>query len=40
MLENVMGFIVDFPINFLSKESNFFPNITTPEGLVPTSTWT
>jgi hypothetical protein len=38
--ENVRGFIVDFPLKFLSKEANFFPNLKTAEGLVPTQMWT
>lgn len=40
MDENVKGFIVDFPLKFLSKEKNFFPDYKTPEGLVPKQMWT
>jgi hypothetical protein len=36
----VKGFIVDFPLKFLSKEKNFFPEFNTPEGMVPTAMWT
>jgi hypothetical protein len=36
----IMGFIVDFPLKFLSNEATFFPKIHTAEGLVPTETWT
>jgi hypothetical protein len=40
-LENfVMGLVVDFPLNFLSNEKNFFPDIVTTEGLVPEIIWT
>jgi hypothetical protein len=38
--QNVVGFIVDFPLKFLSKEANFFPQTNTREGIVPTVTWT
>ncbi|CAF0731365.1 unnamed protein product [Brachionus calyciflorus] len=38
--EEVNGFIVDFPLLFLSKESYFFPDIRTPEGIIPVATWT
>ena len=38
--KSVMGLIVDFPLNFLSHEKNFFPDLDTPEGLVPTEMWT
>jgi phospholipase D1/2 len=38
--EKVFGFIVDFPLKFLSQEKNFFPEINTPEGIVPTAMWT
>lgn len=34
------GFIVDFPLEFLSEESSFFPSINTKEGLVPVIVWT
>lgn len=40
MDKNVKGFLVDFPLKFLSNEKNFFPNLKTPEGLVPTAMWT
>ncbi len=36
----VMGLVVDFPLNFLSHEKNFFPDFDTAEGLVPTEMWT
>jgi hypothetical protein len=35
-----MGLVVDFPLEFLSKEKNFFPDYVTPEGIVPTEMWT
>ncbi|CAF0825220.1 unnamed protein product [Brachionus calyciflorus] len=38
--EKVNGFIVDFPLKFLCKEKNFFPDIRTPEGMVPIAMWT
>ncbi|RNA08040.1 phospholipase D2 isoform X1 [Brachionus plicatilis] len=40
MEEKVKGFIVNFPLLFLSKEVNFFPDLRTREGMVPTSIWT
>jgi phospholipase D1/2 len=41
LLENkVNGLIVDFPLEFLSKEKNFFPSINTKEGLLPKEAWT
>jgi len=39
-LEGVQGFIVDFPLLFLSKEKRFFPEINTKEGMVPIIMWT
>lgn len=36
----VTGLVVDFPLNFLGHEKNFFPDLNTPEGLVPTEFWT
>ena len=36
----VMGLVVDFPLEFLSHEQNFFPDFDTPEGLVPKEMWT
>jgi len=38
--ENVSGFVVDFPLKFLSKEKNFFPDKKAIEGILPTSFWT
>ncbi len=38
--KSVTGLIVDFPLNFLSHEKNFYPNLDTPEGLVPNEMWT
>jgi phospholipase D1/2 len=40
MESKVSGFIVDFPLKFLSEEKNYFPNLNTPEGICPTSMWT
>ena len=43
MLEkSINGFIVDFPLEFLSKvkENNFFPELGTKEGLMPVMVWT
>jgi hypothetical protein len=41
MLEKeLMGFIVDFPIEFLSNEKNFYPSILTKQGLAPYALWT
>lgn len=39
-LENVNGFIVDFSLEFLSNEKRFFPDIVTPEGILPKEMWT
>lgn len=36
----VKGFVVDFPLLFLSKEKNFFPDFHTAEGIVPHELWT
>lgn len=36
----VSGYIVDFPLEFLSEESSFFPSMNTKEGLVPVIVWT
>jgi phospholipase D1/2 len=38
--EHVSGFVVDFPLEFMSEESSFFPSINTKEGLVPAIVWT
>lgn len=38
--EHVSGFIVNFPLEFLSEESSFFPSINTKEGIVPVIVWT
>ena len=38
--EGVRGFIVDFPLLFLSKERRFFPEINTKEGMAPIIMWT
>ena len=35
-----MGLVVDFPLEFLSHEKNFFPDFDTPEGFVPKEMWT
>jgi hypothetical protein len=40
MSSKVKGFLVDFPMKFLSKEESFFPEINTREGMVPTVMWT
>jgi len=40
MERKVNGFIVDFPLQFLSQEKNFFPEMMTAEGMVPTAMWT
>jgi hypothetical protein len=40
MESEVNGFIVDFPLQFLSQEKNFFPEMMTTEGMVPTAMWT
>ena len=37
--EGVSGFIVDFPLEFLSKEPNFLPELTTAEGIMPKDLW-
>lgn len=36
----VQGLVVDFPLNFLSKEKNFFPDFVTAEGIAPVQFWT
>ncbi|CAF0939839.1 unnamed protein product [Brachionus calyciflorus] len=36
----VYGLVVDFPLNFLSHEENFFPDLDTAEGIVPLEIWT
>jgi hypothetical protein len=39
-LENgICGFLVDFPLDFLSRENNFRPEVTTKEGLMPDDLW-
>ncbi|RNA08030.1 phospholipase D2 isoform X3 [Brachionus plicatilis] len=38
--EKVNGFVVNFPLKFLCREKNFFPDMRTPEGLVPIAMWT
>ncbi|RNA10833.1 hypothetical protein BpHYR1_007813 [Brachionus plicatilis] len=35
----VYGLVVDFPLKFLSHEENFFPDIVTAEGIVPSEIW-
>ncbi len=35
-----MGYVVDFPIEFLSKEKNFYPSILTKQGIAPYELWT
>ena len=40
MDSNVNGFIVDFPLQFLSHEKEFFPSVFTLEGLLPKDMWT
>ena len=40
MEKHISGFVVDFPLKFLSKEHNFFPELNTKEGMLPTSMWT
>jgi hypothetical protein len=37
---DVQGFIVDFPLKFLSREKGFFPSVFTLEGLLPKDMWT
>lgn len=38
--DNLLGFIVDYPLEFLSKEKNFYPTFDTTEGLLPKFMWT
>lgn len=39
-LKLINGFLVDFPLSFLSQEKSFFPDINTKEGMVPVAMWT
>lgn len=39
-LDCVKGFIVDFPLEFLSNEKKFFPDFVTAEGILPKEMWT
>jgi len=39
-LDNINGYIVDFPLEFLSNEKKFFPDFVTPEGILPNEMWT
>lgn len=39
-LKLINGFVVDFPLSFLSQERSFFPDINTKEGMVPVAMWT
>ena len=38
-LDNINGYIVDFPLEFLSNEKKFFPDFVTPEGIIPDECW-
>lgn len=39
-LDEINGFLVDFPLLFLSQEGSFFPEINTKEGMAPIAMWT
>ncbi|GAA6080329.1 phospholipase D1a, partial [Tachysurus ichikawai] len=39
MLKKIRGFLVQFPLDFLSEE-NLMPSVGTKEAMVPTEIWT